>query len=521
MKLVELKKGVKPSAPIAFFRSLRDNDIILRIFLSFAFVLALSAVLIGVIFLEMYQKNYLNSYTEILGKQGEVIAKKISRFARRDKPGQFLKYTAYIDELEQAEETEIWIVSNENAQNPLGTDYINADISDLTDEMYEVLDASFQGQVTSSSDFDRVYGMLILRMAIPVYIDKDSGEVAGAVMMVSMLDRQRMGVREGKYLITLSIAVALLISYMVAIAFSNYLSSPLQKIDRNITRLAEGDYSEIALTGRRTQLGRLEVALDTLAGRLRKIRQEQENLDRVRQDFFANVSHELRTPITVIRGYSETLADGVITQEQQVQEYYQRLVQECKSMERLVEDLFILSKMQNPDFQIEREPVSLAQIFSDVIRSGRILGQEKQIHIEADYDSDEPWLMMGDYDRLRQMFLVILDNAVKFSREGGRIEISMGRIIENDRKPQIQICIRDYGVGISPEELPYVFEKFYKSKLKQNEKGTGLGLMIARQIALRHGGDIAVESELNQGSSFYFLFEECSVEDAEEISRGR
>lgn len=499
-------------------RMLRENDIILRIFLSFAFVLAFSAVLIGVFFLQMYQKNYLKSYTGKLQRQGKVVAKKISRFARRDKPEQFMKYATYIDELERAEETEIWIVSNDEAETPLSQDFINADISELTEEMYEVLGASFEGRVTSSSNFDRVYGMLILRVAVPVYIYKDSDEVAGAVMMVSMLDRQSMGVREGKYLITVSILLALFISYVVALGFSNYLSRPLHKIDRHITRLAEGDYSAVEVTGRRTQLGRLEMALDILADRLRHIQQERENLDRVRQDFFANVSHELRTPITVLRGYSETLADGVITGEEQIQEYYQRLVQECKSMERLVEDLFILSKMQNPDFQIEKEPVSLAQIFSDVIRSGRVLGQKRGIEIEAMYSQEEPWLMMGDYDRLRQMFLIIVDNAVKFSQEMGKIEIHMERVLsEEEQKQQIHICIRDYGVGISQEELPFVFEKFYKSKLKQNEKGTGLGLMIAKQIALRHDGEIAVESEPGQGSSFHFFFDECSVEDAEQF----
>lgn len=497
---------------------LRKNDIALRIYLSFAIVLTLLAVVTGVIFLELYQRNYLNSYTATLHRQSKVIAGKVSRFAQKGKIEQFFKYSGYIDELEMAEETDVWIVSNKEARHPLGTDYTNADTDSLTEEMYQVLDVAFQGKNANSSDFDPVYGMVILRVASPIYTDSNSQEVCGAVMMVSMLDRQQMGVREGRRWIVISILFGLIVTYVVSLAFSRYLSRPLGKIDRAVMRMSRGDYSPVPVSRRKTQLGRIELALDRLSGRLRKIREEREELDQVRQDFFANVSHELRTPITVVRGYSESLADGVITQEHQVQEYYQRILSECQGMERLVEDLFILSKMQNPEFEIEKEPVSLVQIFSDVIKNGRILGQDKGIVFVEDFPEENPCLVMGDYDRLRQMFLIIVDNGVKFSKENGRIEIQITQTRVSNKKDKekvfLEVQIRDHGVGISQEELPFVFEKFYKSKMKQNEKGTGLGLMIAKQIALRHGGEIRVESTEGEGTTFFFSFEECSLEEA-------
>ena len=110
-------------------------------------------------------------------------------------------------------------------------------------------------------------------------------------------------------------------------------------------------------------------------------------------------------------------------------------------------------------------------------------------------------MMYGDYDRLRQMFLVILDNAVKFSPEGSTIHVTFCG------KDGIYVSIRDEGIGISEEELPSVFEKFYKSKLRQNAKGSGLGLAIAKQIALRHGGTIDVKSKLGIGTEFSFQFQ--------------
>ena len=195
----------------------RRNDIIVRIYLSFVVVLALTVTLIGVIFLKLYENNYMRSYTETLSRQGEVIAKRVGKLARKEKMDRFSKYAADIDELQRADEIDVWIVSNDKASRPLTENYTNADTASLTDEMYDVLEQAFQGEKAHNSNFDKIYGMVILRIAIPVYIDKASGEVAGAVMMVSMLDRQKMGVRQGKYLLTLSAAMALLISYIIAL----------------------------------------------------------------------------------------------------------------------------------------------------------------------------------------------------------------------------------------------------------------------------------------------------------------
>ena len=291
----------------------------------------------------------------------------------------------------------------------------------------------------------------------------------------------------------------------MAAVFSRYLSRPLEKIGKRIGTLASGDYSKIEVKRPYSQLGILEKSLNHLSGELAKAEKQREDLEQVRRDFFANVSHELRTPITVLRGYTETLADGILEGQEQIDELYHRMLQECHGMERLVEDLFILSKMKNPDFKIDMEPVSLQQIFGDIMRSGKMIGREKEIHFHMDAPEEDPCLIMGDYGRLRQMFMVIVDNAVKFSKEQGNIDISIQK-----EEGRYKVAIRDYGVGISEEQLPFIFEKFYTSKMRQNEKGTGLGLMIARQIALRHGGDIQVDSVLQKGTAFTFAFDECT-----------
>ncbi len=175
------------------------------------------------------------------------------------------------------------------------------------------------------------------------------------------------------------------------------------------------------------------------------------------------------------------------------------MLSECKTMERLVGDLLLLSKMQNPDFAIEKEPVNLVQVFDDIIRSAGAIAEKKNISIEV--VKDNPVLMMhGDYDRLRQMLMVILDNAIKFSNENKTVHINLLK------KDKIIVSIRDEGIGIEPCDITNIFEKFYKTNLRQNASGTGLGLAIAKQIAIKHGGSIEVSSTPGVGSTFVFTF---------------
>lgn len=288
-------------------------------------------------------------------------------------------------------------------------------------------------------------------------------------------------------------------------------------------RLADEDYEVHTNITEGGELGELAGAIDSLADRLKQADKERKDLEQMRLDFFANVSHELRTPITVVRAYSETLLDGIIDDENTKFEYYDKMLTECKSMERLVGDLLMLSKMQNPDFTLEKEPINLVQVFSDIMRSGSALAKEKDVKINF-YTSDEVLLMYGDYDRIRQMFMVIVDNAIKFSNNNGRVDITLKKALSLEPVDvfsttlsgdtyvnsgnKLFISIKDNGAGISETELPHIFEKFYKSKLRQNAKGSGLGLAIAKQIAIKHDGFITVDSKKGEGSEFKFEFNE-------------
>ena len=230
---------------------------------------------------------------------------------------------------------------------------------------------------------------------------------------------------------------------------------------------------------------------------MRKAEVESEKLEKMRQDFVANISHELRTPVTVIRGSLEALCDGIVTDSDKVTEYHRQLLGESIYMQRLVNDLLDLSRLQNPDFSINITEFNLYDCVSDAVRSGRRIATEKGINIEFNYDNCI-YIVNGDYDRVRQMLLIIIDNAVKFTDNNENSVVV-------DMKEGC-ISITNTGVGIKSEELPMVFERFYKSRSEKNKNGTGLGLAIAKQIASRHSVGISVSSVEGGETTFKFVF---------------
>ena len=483
------------------------QKLLFRLFMYFALVVCMFAILLSIIYLRLYEKSTINSFRDDLAQKADRIAKKVCTYAReQDKEGFTAYYEATSSFFDQ-EQTDIYIIAKPDSDYALKSSYTNTNSnslseSTLSNEMLKVLEAAFDGKSASSTGYDSVYYQQVVRVAVPI---RDAGgNVSGAVMIVSVPQDQEIVDSSQKYILISSVA-ALLISFIVSIFLAGQFSRPISAMRKVAIRLAEGDYEMKTNIHQGGEIGELANSIDILSVKLKENEEVRNNMEQMRMDFFANVSHELRTPITVMRGYTEMLVDGVVTKEEKKTQYYQRMLNECKSMERLVGDLLILSKMQNPDFKIEKEPVNLVQIFNDIIRGIHVVAAKKNIKVDLQYPKD-CIMMLGDYDRLRQMFLIILDNAIKFSNEDSLIKI--GIEVHNN----ITVKITDQGIGISAEELPYIFEKFYKSKLRQNAQGSGLGLVIAKQIALKHDGQINVESELGKGTTFEFTFDKTCIE---------
>ncbi len=477
------------------------NKLFFKLYLNYAIMLLVTAILICFIFIRLYENTTMTNNRVQVQEQAENIASMITdEFISNE------KYREYLDinnKLTEIMGLDFWTIANPSAKYPMDerlTTISNEELAELADyeDYIYLVDRAFNNEPEYSYNYDEIYQAQTITMAVPIYgLNRD--EVVGAVLLKSPVTELKDILNGSLRVIIYSSVAALAISFIIIIVFTTELALPISRMRITALELAAGNYNSKTGISRKDEIGDLAKTVDILSEKLMENDIQRKNLDQMRLDFFANVSHELRTPITVLRAYTETLVDGVVQEKEKVEQYYDRMLSECKTMERLVGDLLLLSKMQNPDFAIEKEPVNLVQIFDDIIRSAGTIAEKKNISIEVVKDS--PVLMMhGDYDRLRQMFMVILDNAIKFSNENKTVHINLSK------KDNIIVSIRDEGIGIEPSDITNIFEKFYKTNLRQNASGTGLGLAIAKQIAIKHEGNIEVSSTPGVGSTFVFTF---------------
>lgn len=226
--------------------------------------------------------------------------------------------------------------------------------------------------------------------------------------------------------------------------------------------------------------------------------------EKMRRDFVANVSHELRTPLSAIEGYSETLLDGALEDQSVCRDFIQVIYRHSLRLTQLVEDLLDLSKLESPDFRPELIPVSLPNLLQQVIGLVGDKAEDKEIHIDVALHEPLP-TVLAEVSSMQQVLTNLLDNAIKYTPSQGRVMVSA---YENG-KGKIQVDVSDTGIGIEAKYLPRIFERFYRvDKARSRDLGgTGLGLSIVKHIVQLHGGEIWVESTVNQGSTFSFTLD--------------
>jgi len=223
-----------------------------------------------------------------------------------------------------------------------------------------------------------------------------------------------------------------------------------------------------------------------------------ERAEKMRRDFIANVSHELRTPLTSIHGYAETLLDNELDQES-AREFLEIIRKNTARMTRLTEDLLTLARVESREHRFEFTDIAAGELLEDACESFRETARSSNVEVSEENAATKR--VRADMDAIHQVFVNLIDNAIKYAGSGGRIEIGA-----RDVGDTVQFWVRDFGPGIGSEHLPRLFERFYRvDKARSRESGgTGLGLAIAKHIVLAHGGQIWAESELGKGSRFAF-----------------
>jgi two-component system OmpR family sensor kinase len=294
--------------------------------------------------------------------------------------------------------------------------------------------------------------------------------------------------------------VALAISIILALLIARSIAKPLQRITAATEEIARGNYDQTLGITSTDEVGRLATSFNTMAREVKASRQAQ-------RDFVANVSHELKTPLTSIQGFSQAILDGTAEDEINRHRAVQIISSEANRMSRLVDELLDLARIESGQIKMMREPVDLVQVLETCIEKFALRARENNVTLTLDVPILPP--VTGDKDRLAQVFTNLLENALKHTPPTGKVtvkarEINTGTIKKTTLVPAVEITVTDTGVGIPPQDLEHIFERFYqvdKSRSGKN-RGTGLGLTIAQQIAEAHRGTISVESVRELGTKF-------------------
>ncbi len=320
----------------------------------------------------------------------------------------------------------------------------------------------------------------------PLYVEGEGGRRLVGYLQVARLLENEAVLDQLQFILLLTGLAAVCLSLFLGALLTHQLLKPLDDITAVALKITRTDDLSRRLpdSGRRDEIGRLTMVLNQTLERL-------ERLFHARQRFLADVSHELRTPLTTIRGNVDLLRH----MGQADPEIVDVVQDELQRMTRLVDDLLLLARADTGGLPIQQKPVELDGIFLDVYRQVSSINQAVDVEL---LEVDQVCIL-GDPDRLKQLIINLLDNALKYTPAGGKVSMSLSKT-----DGEAEIVIADTGIGIPAEDLPRVFDRFYRvdKARSRNLGGSGLGLSIAYWIAQAHRGNIEVTSEVGEGSVF-------------------
>lgn len=385
---------------------------------------------------------------------------------------------------------------------------LNEDIktSDLAGTVNIILHDIYAGQLFKSQLYHPYYKERVILVGVPYTTPNGK---SGAILLIEPLSGFERFMRNvAMYILGVGL-LAIIISYFVVRRFSKVIISPVLKMKDNAAAMAAGDYSRKVEVQGNDEVAELGNALNSLAGDLESNVAKMERLERIRRDFVANVSHELRTPITIIRGYNEAISDGMVTSPEVVQRYRTLINEETVRLERLVRELLDISRLESSDpLTIQNmDALPLAVIIRNVAEKLSVKAVKRNVIFHVHVPEDiKIW---GNGDKMVQLIMILGDNALKYSPENGIVSLDANKLEDGS----VLVSVKDQGKGIPTEDIPFIWERFYKVEKShcRNVPGTGLGLAIAKEIIRVHGASAEVISKCGSGTTFEIKFPKDKV----------
>ena len=333
------------------------------------------------------------------------------------------------------------------------------------------------------------YGESIISVSAPIYDDK---EIVAVLRYVSSLKSAHKIIFTYFAFAVLIGLILIALAFALAIVTSKRIVIPIKELIRVTEEITMGNFKVTAVKYTDDEIGQLADAVNIMSKEIAKSDQEK-------NDFISSISHELRTPLTSIKGWGETLQDGGTEDEELLNEGLKIICHETDRLIILVNDLLDFSRLQSNRLEMHMQEMVLDDLLEEVYKQFSQRAKKEKINLQLRLE-DDGMLILGDYNRLKQVFINIVDNAMKFTEGAKNAKIELQSYTDDDK---IYISITDNGSGISPEDLSKVKEKFYKGTSKKS--GTGLGLSIATEIVHLHQGQLWIESVYGEGAQITIM----------------
>ncbi len=441
------------------------------------------------ILLWVLQVLFLNNFYDVMkDEQTQRVAKAIEIDYHQKSAGKFLKS---VENISNSNDMFIYIVSYDGktmyfkpSGDATGAQYYADQIDTVNDAMLKKNSGSAYLRIKSEDDSKDVlaYGALLEandKSPLLVYIFSPLWPVSSTI---DILTNQLV------YVTFISLLVACLISFYLSIR----ITRPIRTITRSAERLGRGEYGIIFRGGHYTEI-------NNLADTLTQASIELEKSDMMQKDLIANVSHDLRTPLTMIKSYAEMIRDLSGDNPDKREQHLQVIIDETDRLNSLVGDLLSISRLQSGKMVLEKSNFNISHAAESIINTYKIMELEEGYTFN--FNCKVNFIVNGDEEKIKQVISNLLTNAIKFAGEDKTVNVTL------KRKGRVVLCkIEDHGIGIAPEELEHVWERYYRasSNMARPAEGSGLGLSIVKEILTLHKVDFGVESTVGKGTTFWF-----------------
>ncbi|MBN4049336.1 HAMP domain-containing histidine kinase [Clostridium estertheticum] len=352
-------------------------------------------------------------------------------------------------------------------------------------EIINNMDATMQvknGGVYTTSTFDiksggKIVGYIEVGQYAPVLLSKEDVDFKGSINKS----------------IILSVVLSILITILISLFISKQFSTPLRQVSKISVHLSNGNYDE------RSEDKSNILELEDLRNSINTLGEKLQHQDLLRKRLISDISHEIRTPLNILQNNFEAMIDGIFPVDNERLAY---LNEEVIRFGKLIDNLNGLKEIEGEEISLDVEKISLKDILSSVVKEFELVSENKKLQMTLECNTSKQFNILGETDKIKQVIINILSNAVKFTKENGEINITLK---EADEK--VILKIEDTGIGISKEDLPYIFERLYRGDKSRHETvGTGIGLTIVKNILTLHKANIEVKSEEGKGSAVTVYF---------------